>query len=632
MTAVLDVIRNELGVARQRVSALEQSEALLATAYGNTTDAVPSPQHADAPRAPRRRPRRRQSGNPSQREILDYVIKHHPVGRREILEALGGRESALDRKLKILMGNGSIVAEGRPRQYRCPEAAEPKRDQPAQPTPPRAPLAARPSGELPRRPEEGQFPVYDALVEQGRSTTPELVEYTGLTSNGVFAQARELTRTGLVSFTGSGPNRIWQMRSLAPAGAAGKASEQRGSNLMTTVTLNEEERSRLIDRAAKQAIDLRQSDLKRLDCLGYFRAIRSVDEVCRLIRAGRGEDLEIDFSAALSRLDAAGGDMQLAVGRLLWSIEFRPGMQEATRRAEALGVDLMPSTIYQRLRKSGLPATLRYIKGLADVMDHAASCGIKCPQTLATSRLSRADNDVSAVVADLDAEHRRRTQRLNSPCRVAVPPRPLAERANALAGCGCANCIERLTQQLDPYISKMLAAPFFANLDADEARAEAYEEVVESVDSWPSGNNFAGWFSARFKTRVQRIYSARTEAERTMLSLDAPGTLADDGIGRSVSLDELVPDLSRDVFDVVVDRLRLADFVETQRQARAQRAAEYNLGGVGDRPLRVSDGALLKIDLTTSQPNQSHPDGDRIANTPTLAPMLELGIPAPCPP
>jgi hypothetical protein len=154
-------------------------------------------------------------------------MKHGPVGRRQILEALGGRESALDRKLKILMGNGSIVAEGRPRQYRCPGAAEPKRDQSAQPTPPRTPTAARPSGKFPKRPEEGRFPVYDALVEQGRSTTPELVEYTGLTSSGVFAQARELTRMGLVSFAGSGTNRIWQARSLAPPGeAAEKASEQ----------------------------------------------------------------------------------------------------------------------------------------------------------------------------------------------------------------------------------------------------------------------------------------------------------------------------------------------------------------------------------------------------------------------
>jgi hypothetical protein len=71
-----------------------------------------------------------------------------------------------------------------------------------------------------------------------------------------------------------------------------------------------------------------------------------------------------------------------------------------------------------------------------------------------------------------------------------------------------------------------------------------------------------------------------------MLSLDAPGSLADDGDGRSVSLEELVPDLSRDVFDVVNDRLRLADFVESQRRERAQRAAAYDLRDAGDPPLQ----------------------------------------------
>ena len=298
-----------------------------------------------------------------------------------------------------------------------------------------------------------------------------------------------------------------------------------------------------------------------------------------MIRVGRGEQMAITFRDALRRLDAVGGNLTEATQRLLCSVEFRPGVQEAIKAADAYGVDIAPATLYKRILANGVAPTLRYLKDLAAIVDRASVLGLTCSQAAAASRLSRAGNDADAVLNDLEDQHRRRVRRNAEPCRVPVPPHDRRERANALAGCGCRRCQERLTRHLERYIGTMLASPLVADLEPEEASAVAHLELVEAVDEWPGGRNFAGWFSRRFETRVLTIYRSRKEDERYMLSLDAP--VRDSGDGRLISLWERVPYLSRDTFYVVLDRLRIQDRLDRLTRERAARAAEYDMRTAG---------------------------------------------------
>lgn len=331
------------------------------------------------------------------------------------------------------------------------------------------------------------------------------------------------------------------------------------------------EETRLAQRASQQGATLSAGDLRRLARLDLACARRTVDEVCRIIRAARGEEIELSFPAAHQRLDAAGGNVAEATRRVLWSLEHRPGMPEAIAHADAVGVSLAPRTIHRLLRRRGLPATLRYMDALGAMMDHAVKLGLSCPQSLATWRLSRAGDDLDAAIADLTAERRRRVAQLSGPCSVSIPPAALGARANAFAGCGCPRCRERLAAQLHNYIGRMLADPYFRDLGHDEGRGVANEELIRAVESWPGGN-FTGWFSRRFRTRVRSLYAARSQEEREQLSLDAPAVLADDGDGRLVPLGERVPDRSIDVAEIVILRELLATEALAQRAACAARA------------------------------------------------------------
>ena len=156
---------------------------------------------------------------------------------------------------------------------------------------------------------------------------------------------------------------------------------------------------------------------------------------------------------------------------------------------------------------------------------------------------------------------------------------------------------------MKPYISKMIAGPFFNGLDREEARAEANLELLRSVETWPGGSNFTGWFAARFKSRVQTIYRSRSAEEREMLSLDAPGVLANDDGGRAVPLGERIPDRSTDVLEIVLLRERFAEAALAQRQLRADRGEEFTSGTAAEsepstspRPLRLVKPALSMAD------------------------------------
>lgn len=345
--------------------------------------------------------------------------------------------------------------------------------------------------------------------------------------------------------------------------------------MSSTGRFTTEETSHLIARAARRAVTLDAGSLRRLQTRGYLRAVRTVDHVCQIVHAGRQEELDLSFAAGLQRLENCGGDVALAVRRVRWPAETYPGVPEAISLAEELGVTLKARSIYSLIRERGRLGAMRHIEHIAAVMDHAALLGIAFPQSTATWKLGRAGGDVARVLDDLTDGHRKRIARLSSPCRVLVPPRGLADRTNAFARCGCLRCQDRLAVQMQPYIGKMVTAPLCAGLDRDEARAQANDELLVAIETWP-GRNFSGWFSSRFRLRVRSMRTAQREKERMEISLDAPAVLTDDGNGSQVPLGERIPDRTVDVQKIVLLRERVAEAEIARRRMRMQRAEEVD--------------------------------------------------------
>lgn len=333
---------------------------------------------------------------------------------------------------------------------------------------------------------------------------------------------------------------------------------------------------RLTLHAAKQGVTLDTASAKDLALLEPPVSTRKLDGVLRLIQAVGDEGFELSARQALRRVELCGGDAEEAFRRTLaGGVELRPGVTDMVRYAADRGVTFTPRTVYELFRLRGRDGARRYIDKLGAIMDAASVLGVACSQILAAMRLARADGKAAKVIAGLRAEQRRRYDRRNAPCRVVVPPRDLTLRANALAGCGCSRCRDRLAEQMQRYITKMIAARCFASLDREEARAMANLELIDAVESWPGGPNFTGWFAIRFRHRVARDVMSRAPEERQMVSLDAPGVLADDEGGRLVSLGERIPDRTRDVLDIVLLRERLAERELERRQSRADRGEEY---------------------------------------------------------
>ena len=256
----------------------------------------------------------------------------------------------------------------------------------------------------------------------------------------------------------------------------------------------------LTERAARQGIALDSASAMNLASLGALAAVRKLDGVCRLIKTAHDEDAKLGFRAALRRVDTCGGNAEEAIRRVLaGKVESHEGVCETVQYA-ADRVSCSPpsqSPIYSEAR-AFLDAPLYRPAG----RDHGRSSGlgIECTQILATRRLTAADGDAQHVIAGFAAEYRRRSDRQTIPCRAPIPPRELSARTNAFAGCGCPSCLDRLAAQLQHYIGKMIAKPFFNGLEHEEARAEVNLELIRSAETWPGGN-FTGWFAHRFESK-----------------------------------------------------------------------------------------------------------------------------------
>lgn len=102
MTTAIEAICDELTVLRRRVHCLEQANAMIRLAYEpavtQTTPAMPPlPRRSEARgRSPRKS---RRSRNATQTEVMEYVIAHGPINRRELVTALGGSPAMISQKL-----------------------------------------------------------------------------------------------------------------------------------------------------------------------------------------------------------------------------------------------------------------------------------------------------------------------------------------------------------------------------------------------------------------------------------------------------------------------------------------------------------------------------------------------------
>jgi hypothetical protein len=198
MTTALEAICDELAVLRRRVHCLEQADAIIRLAYEpavtQTTPAMrPLPRRSEARGRPPRKSRR--SRNATQTEVMEYVIAHGPLNRRELVTALGGNPTMISQKLKRLLEEGEIGAEGPSgaRRYRAPDV-----------------LGGGPTqASMSSPPERGVYPMYDAIIDLDGATTEQLGKQTRLPTSLVVEQGRRLVQLGLVQFTKVGGARVW---------------------------------------------------------------------------------------------------------------------------------------------------------------------------------------------------------------------------------------------------------------------------------------------------------------------------------------------------------------------------------------------------------------------------------------
>jgi hypothetical protein len=198
MTTAIEAIRGELATLRLHINRLECAEQMLGPAHEPMEPSSSVAPRNNAP-ATFRESRRR---NPTRVQLREYIIEHAPITRRELLAALGGTPQAMDTKLGRLLADGEIEADGRPgaRRYRSPDV--PERTV--------APSIASDTTLSPQTPpEQGVYPLYDAIVELSGATTEQLVRRTGLPTNLVVEQGRRLMQLGLARFTGVGDGRMW---------------------------------------------------------------------------------------------------------------------------------------------------------------------------------------------------------------------------------------------------------------------------------------------------------------------------------------------------------------------------------------------------------------------------------------
>lgn len=202
MKTILDAIAEELAILRLRINCLERAQALIAPAYGlPALNAKPQEPGSAGPRQSRRRDRNHSPKSASREEIRDHVVRHGPLGRSDLVKALGGDPTGISQKLKRLLDAGEIGADGPSgsRLYRASEKFDIE-----------STLATIRQTAHTTLPERGVYPVYDAILDLGGASNQQLQAHTGLPKDIVVEQCRRLVRLGLIWCKRVGNTRIWR--------------------------------------------------------------------------------------------------------------------------------------------------------------------------------------------------------------------------------------------------------------------------------------------------------------------------------------------------------------------------------------------------------------------------------------
>lgn len=212
MKTILDAIAEELAVLHLRMNCLERAEELIGPAYGLPGRGTGSPRpRSTPPTSSKRRNRNHTRKNASREEIRDHVIKHGPLGRRDLVKALGGNPTLMSQRLKSLLDGGEIGADGPlgARRYRAVETFDVE-----------STLSTIRQTAHAVLPERGVYPVYDAILDLNGATNQQLQKQTGLPKNIVVEQCRRLVRLGLIWCTQTGSARVWRPTDLGTTGGA----------------------------------------------------------------------------------------------------------------------------------------------------------------------------------------------------------------------------------------------------------------------------------------------------------------------------------------------------------------------------------------------------------------------------
>ncbi|MFL5818887.1 MAG: hypothetical protein ACJ76L_14990 [Conexibacter sp.] len=143
---------------------------------------------------------------PSREQVRDYVVRHGPVRRAQVLAALGGDPKQVGRKLQSLARAGRLAATGPTsrRFYRAPREVS---------------TSQRLRG---IEPCTGPDELLGLIGRLAPVTSEQLHERTGRTYPEIADWGRELVLKQLATFEGEGRTRTWR---LAGEPAQGLASE-----------------------------------------------------------------------------------------------------------------------------------------------------------------------------------------------------------------------------------------------------------------------------------------------------------------------------------------------------------------------------------------------------------------------
>jgi hypothetical protein len=212
MKTILDAIAGELAVLYLRIKCLEGIEELIVPAYGLPGQKAELQRLGSTP--PTRSKQRNKNHSPktaSSEEVRDHVIKHGPLSRRDLVNAFGGNPTSVGRRLKSLLEDGEIGADGPSgaRRYRAPETFDIE-----------STLSTIRRVTHTVLPERGVYPVYDVILDLNGASNEQLQKQTGLAKHIVVKECRGLVRLGLIWCTQAGKARVWRPTDLYTGGDA----------------------------------------------------------------------------------------------------------------------------------------------------------------------------------------------------------------------------------------------------------------------------------------------------------------------------------------------------------------------------------------------------------------------------